>query len=303
MLSNKPRDKTKMVGGESVEIKEFDLVDDFDAREWPPGQDILDMLQSNLVETTHGPEYWQASARWALLKKYKLLRGSLILDGLQIRKPVEIIVNGDTVRHLHFSEPEIKGIQETWTEYLGSYHSTKDVNENSELYEFLETKKSNTRLLKWSTMSCPPGCQFKLHAHPNLELVYCARGSLHEVRMEGEPITKKFVTAEDNPSSVKGPDLSALSRTWHFATLSQGDWLVNEVGSVHKSFTASKGDGCLLVVLWGGSHANVSPGDEPKTVNVQLSVDEMDKRLGNCGCSEWEAIEEIFLPESERSGI
>ena len=66
-------------------------------------------------------------------------------------------------------------------------------------------------------MDCPPATEFKLHAHPNVELVYCARGALYEVRMSGPPLTKNFGTGE-------GPDLTTLDRSWYFDMLSQGEW-------------------------------------------------------------------------------
>ena len=65
-------------------------------------------------------------------------------------------------------------------------------NENNDLIEFLMTMQSNERILEWSVMGIDSGCQFKLHAHPNIELVYCLHGELHEVRMDGKPITKTF---------------------------------------------------------------------------------------------------------------
>jgi hypothetical protein len=289
-----------MKRGDSVEIESFDDQLVFDASEWPSGQEILDMLQARRVETFHGPEYWQVCARWALLNKYKLLTGSDLLEELAHKKTTAIVLNGDTVRHYHFDEPEIRAVQNRWQECLVNLHNSTVDTLHNDFYELLTTKRSNGRLLKWATMRCPPGCQFKLHAHPNIELIHCAQGALHEVRMEGEPLTRSFEKVDE--SSVKGPDLSTLSRPWHFSTLLQGDWLVNEVGSIHKSFTASKGDGCMLIVLWGGSHADVPAGQEPASIDVQQTVDKMDEALGVCDCTKWDTMEETFLPESERAG-
>ena len=143
--------------------------------------------------------------------------------------------------------------------------------------------------------------QFNLHAHPNLELVYCARGELHEVRMDGPPVPNQYEPHPTQKERVKGPNLSYMRRPWKFGTLREGNWLVNEAGSIHKSFTATSGKGCLLVTLWSGSHANILEGEEPVEPNVQDAVDRMDKEIERCECkSDWQSLEQTFLPASER---
>ena len=93
-----------------------------------------------------------------------------------------------------------------------------------------------------------------------------------------------------------------LQRSWKFGTLRQGTWLCNESGSVHKSFTATSGTGCVLVTLWSGSHADVVDEEFPVEPNVQQAVDKMDQKLTTCKCaSDWTRLEETFLPASERS--
>jgi hypothetical protein len=119
--------------------------------------------------------------------------------------------------------------------------------------------------------------------------------------MEGEPLE---LMPADKKNEVPGPNLTTLNRPWYFDTLYQGQWLVNEVGSVHKSFTATNGDGCVLLVLWGGSHANVAENQFPKRVNVQASLDHMDQKLATCtNCCQWDTLKETFLPDSEKSVI
>ena len=194
-------------------------------------------------------------------------------------------------------------------------------------------------LLQWNFMRCPAGLQFQLHAHANIELIYCCAGALHEIRMQGEPITKQFTVAaaaaaavtpppssavsptarndhraddDDDDLAAKtatttpkvcGPALTNLQRPWSFGTLKAGQWLVNEVGSIHQSFTATN-ESCQLLVLWGGpgSHANVS--DPPLSPNVQEAVNVMDRRLCCCydgSTTPWALISETFLPDSEKA--
>ena len=100
---------------------------------------------------------------------------------------------------------------------------------------------------------------------------------------------------------MPGPDLSRLERSWTFGTLCEGEWLVNEPGSIHRSFTATNSEGCLLLTLWGGSHADIPSGQEPTSVNVNKAVNDMDEKLSECGCTRWDTISETFLPASERT--
>jgi hypothetical protein len=267
-------------------LDHFGHVETFDPVLWPSGEDISTMLERHEIITHQPANFWQVSARWALLKKYNMLYD----ESLLAKGPI-VVSNGE--RKLQFSHEDMEAINCFWTNAVQSLDLSND------LIDFFKNKTSNGRRLEWTTMNCPPSCQFTLHAHPNIELIYCSMGSLHEVRMDGSPLTTSFEKVDGR--TVKGPNLTSLKRPWKFSTINEGDWLVNEVGSIHKSFTASKGDGCLLVVLWGGSHADIVDG--PSALNVQSMVDKMDAKLSQCDCGKWEVIEETFLPDSERRGV
>lgn len=297
-------DSTVHMSG-NVTIHQYGSVTNVDPLTWPSGELIKEMLEKedvDLSKTQKDPMYWCQCARWALLKKYGLLNNEDCNPSKENR--------GSGKQDLIFTKEQMDTIQGLWKKAVscsekGDDGVIKDDGNSSsqakDLLELFSTGKSNQRQLKWSTMVCKAGCQFKLHAHPNLELVYCAKGNLHEVRMKGEPMAREYEKIPDSDGKVKGPNLTSLRRPWYFATLLQGEWLVNEVGSVHKSFTASQGDGCVLVVLWGGSHADIAPGEEPSAPNVHETVNKMDDKLGECDCTKWETMEETFLPESERS--
>ncbi|GAX20333.1 hypothetical protein FisN_9Hh042 [Fistulifera solaris] len=182
---------------------------------------------------------------------------------------------------------------ESW-DFLIARTRDKKNETSDELIELLTTGKSNQRQLQWTLMDCAPGCQFRLHAHPNIELVYCLEGALHEIRMEGLPFTTSFDSDGSGEGVLIGPSVTQLQRPWTFGTLQQGTWLVNEVGSIHKSFTASN-CGCKLLVLWGGSHANIP--EEPSMISE--AVRSMDEKV--CACHAGESITETFLPASERN--
>ena len=260
-------------------------------------------------------ERLQASARGALLQKFGYL---------QLLNHVENPNNGKKSVNLKTLPCEIEDVQFLWEKVVGEIlcerisRSTKveeipkqkETSNISDFIEFISTKccKSNSRQLQWSVISCPRGVQFPLHAHPNIELIYCLRGELFELRMRGEPITRtfeKYKTADDsaNNTNVVGPNMTDVMRTWSFGTLKAGEWLVNEVGSVHKSFTSVRSDGgCDLLVLWGGSHANIL--HPPVTPNIQKAVDTIEdkQRIDDTCCMNniHQIVPETFLPDSER---
>ena len=339
------------MGGESVEVKQYGNVvgltasdkantkeqlketTSFDPSTWPDGQHFVQMLQSEGITKDDHPyvdkaDYWQLSARWALLSKFvpDLLSKQPTKKRHDTKSNIPNAFASNT--YLEFDDDLKQEIQTIWQQQINLANNDQEKsNENknshpNDLMEFLQQGFSNHRSLQWSTMRCPPSTQFRLHAHPNLELIYCARGALHEVRMSGPPLSNvpSTTTTTNETNELPGPNLTDLKRPWHFATLSQNSWLVNEVMSIHKSFTASVGDGCILIVLWGGSHANVTENQEPSSVHIQNAVDTMDGRLqsiakktlpnmddngneaGACSCvlQQWERLEETFLPESER---
>ena len=189
-------------------------------------------------------------------------------------------------------EDDANTINETWNTIASdAIHHVNTTKEREELMELLQTAKSNGRTLKWTLMDILPGSKFKLHAHANIELVYCLAGALHEIRMNGEPITKTFPLG-DTGETLKGPNLQDCTRPWYFGTLAEGSWLVNEVGSIHKSFVDCK-KRCVLLALWS-EHANIASDGEPRAFNVDAVIDKC------CADDNAVFVGEIFLPESER---
>jgi hypothetical protein len=246
--------------------------------DWPRGKELMELMKISSDDADDEEEYWQVCARWAILQQYGLL---------EEKEKAPYVVQDDGSRKLVLSPDRRKQIQAKWSEA----HQSADLGELSDLFQ---TSFSNKRPLQWAFMDCGPACQFHLHAHPNMELVYCVRGDLHEIRMDGDPI--------EVSSDGKGPSLIDSKRSWSFGTLRQGCWLVNEVGSIHKSFTATSSEGCVLLVLWGGSHADIAEGEEPVAVDVHGAVNQMDSKLTACDCGkDATEIQETFLPESEKS--
>ncbi|GMH68071.1 hypothetical protein TrRE_jg12274 [Triparma retinervis] len=144
-----------------------------------------------------------------------------------------------------------------------------------EIEEFLALGTSSSRPMKFDCMQIPPSKRFNLHAHPNLELVLCIRGRLHEWRMVGGSWGGKKDWTEEQP---RGPDLGEERTAWELRTLNEGEWLVNEAGSVHLSFT-DEAVGCTLFVLWSGKHANVEEGGWP--TDFELDSEKLCLFLGD----------------------
>jgi hypothetical protein len=281
---------------ESVVITKFGppvtQVDD----QWPLG-DLVGALAEEKSPSLPF-KYWQTSVRWALLRKY-----GYDDTGIPTEEQAYQMVQG--ARRLVFSNDQVEAIRKKWESILrdaavARAEPAATKMEDNDLVDFLRHSTSRGRDLQWAIMDCAAGTQFHLHAHPNLEVAHCVRGTLHEVRVQGDPYDKGYQPHPQDPSKLKGPNLTQLHRPWYFCSLRQGEWLVNEAGSIHKSFTATSGDGCLLLVLWSGSHADILSEEEPVKVNVQDAVDTMDERLGQCACTKWDNISETFLPVSEK---
>jgi len=127
--------------------------------------------------------------------------------------------------------------------------------------QFRASGLSAGRSLRWDVMTIAPGQSFPLHAHANVEAIYVAAGELHELRLEGPPPSTHFV--DDDEGHPRPPDLSTLDTTFSRSVLPAGSFLVNEVGSVHQSFTG-EGERAVLLILWAGCHANIDAKRMPR---------------------------------------
>lgn len=319
----------------TVIVRTYGQCDATDPHKWPSGE-LLENLcrtlterevsstisadhnQSNPADLDNVQEWWQVSARRAMLEKFgyferysndekKLCERTYYLDKVDgVQGLWGKVVNEIMDQYISRSVNE-----DRLNESVDGKALSSDISlHHQDFIDFVgsQCSSSNNRQLQWSLMSCPRGVQFPLHAHPNLELIYCIRGELFEIRMQGEPITRIFgksKSSDDSETStnVIGPNLTDTKRHWSFGTLKSGQWLVNEVGSVHKSFTSARSDGgCDLLVLWGGSHANIVK--PPSSPNIQEVVDAMADTLlideSCCTNSKNHIVQETFLPDSER---
>ena len=140
---------------------------------------------------------------------------------------------------------------------------------------------SNSHPLKLQLLACPKGFEFKLHAHPSVELIVPLVGELWERRIIGASISsdnlkrgvklsvsdhsnKLYEDPNDGDMALAKENLqSAMSAISSLGTegkfvdrpTKEGQVLYNPVGSIHQSYT--KDEGCLLFVLWSGIHADL----------------------------------------------
>ena len=103
-------------------------------------------------------------------------------------------------------------------------------------------------------MILPPGKYFKIHAHPNIEFACTLLGTLREFSwFFHQPIDEMNVSMKDK---LIGPTIPE-NHPFEYNTCGQGKCIMNEVGSIHQTFTG--GDGCVILVLWSACHANTHP--------------------------------------------
>lgn len=140
---------------------------------------------------------------------------------------------------------------------------------------------SNSHPLKLQLLACPKGFEFKLHAHPSVELIVPLIGELWERRLVGAAMSsdhlkrgvelsvpaysdKLYEDPNDDSMALAKENLqasmsaiSSLGTKGKFVDRStrEGQVLYNAVGSIHQSYT--KEEGCLLFVLWSGIHADL----------------------------------------------
>ena len=127
---------------------------------------------------------------------------------------------------------------------------------------------SNNRPLRYDIMKIRPNNAFPLHAHPNIEIVYVIYGSMHEYRYEGGALTTNYTDCiGPNMITMNTKTSKFIHRVTRAATTEDSSlsdhysFLVNELGSIHMSYTED--DGAVILAIWSGRHANVPLSEYP----------------------------------------
>ena len=178
--------------------------------------------------------------------------------------------NQGTVPKLFVSEEDYKSYDAQFKSSVLSCFSQETVQEI-----IAQGGISNSHPLCLQLLACPKDFKFLPHAHPNVELMFPIVGECWEKRYPGVPIPALNLRRKDPAYSHPTPEeLEKLTAQLkqpgicHFLdhkesfdrVIHQSQILYNPAGSVHQSYT--KNDGCLLVVLWSGLHANFDKKDD-----------------------------------------
>lgn len=97
-------------------------------------------------------------------------------------------------------------------------HFTTTSTVRDDLDEFLSTGKSNGRVMKWHMMRIAPNTSFKLHAHPNIELIYVSKGTIHELRLQEDQVRKRVFAIDEKDGPALDGDMQEPLRFRHRST-------------------------------------------------------------------------------------
>lgn len=121
-----------------------------------------------------------------------------------------------------------------------------------ELDAFLQTGLSNGRELRLQVMVLPPGMYFKIHVHPNIEFELTLTGRLEEFRSLFRAPADELRGDQPIGPSILPHDV------FEHRKVDPGQCMINEIGSIHQSFTGND-EPCSILVMWSGCHAYIPP--------------------------------------------
>lgn len=143
-----------------------------------------------------------------------------------------------------------------------------------DLDEWLYTGKSNGIEPRFVALQIPPHTTFFVHAHPGIELVYLLEGSMHEVRLVDPVYIDRECVLPKAPYSLVDPKYRFERNVYQGG---KGQWLVNQVGSVHQSFT--KEEGCSMLAVWPGKYVIFDDDQLPEGVFESVNHRSQDKEV------------------------
>jgi hypothetical protein len=138
------------------------------------------METKSIVEPGHG---WASSQKKlvTLEDKKVFITDNDIQDGFPSSAVGDFARDFCVKRNLEFPFTNAT-FNSTVSQVLSSYLSS--INKIDEYSEFCSTGRSNDRQMKWDIMTISANTSFKLHAHPNIEIIYVMHGAIHELRYE-----------------------------------------------------------------------------------------------------------------------
>ena len=199
-----------------------------------------------------------ALERLKLRESFHMSKAHIISDATQFPSIGKIINSSSNETGVTVPLEDIEKFDKCFREALLKACNVKSDQAESDLAEFMRTNRSNGHTLQLQIMAIPKSQWFRIHAHPSLEFIYVLMGVMKELRMVGPLICKEILEGPIQKNSpLEGPKINS-SAIFEELQTSKGGIIVNEVGSVHQSYTTD-GDGCILFALWCGCHANSHP--------------------------------------------
>ena len=157
------------------------------------------------------------------------------------------------------SENVLVELERAMREYL-----TNDLQQD--YIEWSSSGSSNGRVLSLAMMFIEKNLSFQLHAHPNIECILVLDGAIHELRLKAKYIFKREYAVDEND----GPDIASIcgicNDYFDLRVTTADSYIVNEKGSIHKSFT--KEQDTILLVLWGGVHNCIRQDQIPINLDI-----------------------------------
>lgn len=197
--------------------------------------------------------------------------GHLIKDTSKFPSPSSIVNESMYKTGIYVPSERCQEFDDEWRRSMTKCFEASG--KKSQLDDFIKTGRSSGRMLKLQVMVLPPGTYFKIHAHPNIEFELTIKGTLEESRfqfcmpieslmpsssldVDGDDATGSS-NSNNNNDDPSGPMIRSTDTFVHNA-VGPGQCMINEVGSVHQSFTSADSS-CAILVMWSGCHANIRP--------------------------------------------
>jgi hypothetical protein len=178
----------------------------------------------------------------------------------EIPRTFSSLVFGDTVESYGSFLDEVQA--QLASKYFG----------NEEFDELVQRGTSRGRTLHWVCLEIPPFTIFPVHAHPGIECVFPIIGRLHEIRLDGPPPDK------DALEGLTGGDLTSGGYSFSRRSFAPGSWMVNEIGSVHQSFTQE--ETVKMVAIWPGGYTFFPPEHLPAGVFLEGTHNPAEEEQG-----------------------
>lgn len=178
-----------------------------------------------------------------------------VIDNIQNFPSISTVVNESTQETgVSVAQEHQQAFDEAWRHELQKAFTVSGIAETAkELKDFEITGKSNGYQLGLQVMVLGPGKYFKVHAHPSIEFEYTMLGTLREFRWLFRQPSEELREGKE----LTGPEIAA-THMFEEKVVQTNQCMINETGSVHQSFTSSD-QGCVILVLWPGCHANTHP--------------------------------------------